>query len=296
VTSDVERLQRRLDRERAARREAESIAEVHTRELWHANRDLDRRVAQRTLELERARANETRAAQAKSLFLANLSHEMRTPLNGVCGMLELLRESVTQEQDRSYLRTAADSAARLDRLISRLLDLVELDAGRIDLQPTPVVLDRLQSELEEAWSRPALHKGFLLSVVNFFEPNDTVLVDRYRLRQIVDELVHNVLTHATPGTLAIEMHPLAGDAIQITVEDTGPGIPESQIEQLFSNFEMQDNSTTRESEGPGLGLGLSRRMAQVMGGDVTLRATEAGGTLSTVTVRVATVHSEEVAA
>jgi len=118
--TEIARLSRRLERERSARQEAETIAERGLRDLYLANQSLDRRVADRTSELRYAKAEIERALASTSVFLGNLSHDLRTPINGIVGMLELLSGTVTDPQHRTWLETATDSAERLRRLLVRL--------------------------------------------------------------------------------------------------------------------------------------------------------------------------------
>ncbi|MEM8706605.1 MAG: histidine kinase dimerization/phospho-acceptor domain-containing protein [Actinomycetota bacterium] len=155
-TKQVARLERRLERERVARAEAEKIAEDGLRELYEVNRALDERVKDRTRELEVARANAVAANEAKSDFLAHISHEVHTPINGVLGMLELLDASVQGEQERSWLRSASASVERMQRLFVRLLAHLELESVDLTAVAEPKPVADILDELAARWrTRPS---------------------------------------------------------------------------------------------------------------------------------------------
>jgi signal transduction histidine kinase len=278
----IARLERRLLREREARREAERIADRGMRELWIANRDLDARVAERTADLEAALAELELASTARERFLATLSHEMRTPLNGVLGMLELLGAHTVGEQGRNHLRSASESANRLNQLLSRLLDLVELDSGDLKAELHPVDPAALAREITDRWQMPALRTGHLLVLTSFLA-GETLHIDVRRVRQIVDELLDNAITHADRGAVHLRLL-RAGEDLVIEVEDVGPGIAAHQIERLFSDFTMVDATTARAQQGLGLGLGLSRRLAEALGGSLELESHPPRGSIATLRV------------
>ncbi len=285
----IARLEHRLARERRARRQAEEIADRGMRELWLINQSLDARVDERTADLEETLAMLKVASTSRERFLATLSHEMRTPLNGILGMLELLAPYVDGEQPHTYLKTARQSADRLHQLLARLLDLVDLDTGRLVPELRILAAADLAESIRDRWQRPAMRGGQLLTVTSFLDDR-LIEIDDGRVLQIVDELLDNTLAHASSGAVRVEIR-LDHDLLELTVRDSGPGIDPARIEELFSDFSMLDDSTARASRGLGLGLGLCRRIATALGG--TLEVSSDGQTYSCATLRVAARVSDE---
>lgn len=254
------------------------------RELWITNQSLDARVVERTADLEETLDQLRLATGARERFLATLSHEMRTPLNGILGMLELLGPHIVDPRPQTYLETARDSAQRLHQLLSRLLDLVELETGSLEPNLLPVPARNLAESIRDRWARPMLKRGQLLSVTSFIE--DRILeIDNGRIGQIIDELLDNVLAHGSAGAIQVELH-LAEeqDEMTIKVRDAGPGIDPAQIGDLFHDFSMLDDTTARAQQGLGLGLGLCKRIAAALGGTLDIKSDGATHTTSTLTI------------
>lgn len=276
----ISRLERRLERERIARVEAEKIAEDGLRDLYEANQALDRRVQDRTRELEVARANAVAANEAKSQFLAHISHEVHTPINGVLGMIELLEASVAGEQERSWLHSAATSVERLQRLFARLLAHLGLES--VDLlaiaEPRPVgeVLD----ELAARWRTRAAAKAKLVMV----DVDDPAMCVPHtpQLELAVEELLANAVDHADPGMVQLRASRDLLGRIRIGVIDEGPGL----AEELRSSDRLLEpgSVTTRTADGLGIGLAFARRIAQCHDGTLVLEQNPAGGTSAWLTV------------
>ena len=279
---DIARLQRRLDRERKARRDAEEIAERGMRELWLTNQMLDARVSERTADLENTLDQLRVASSARERFLATLSHEMRTPLNGILGMLELLGPHLHEDRPLTYLDTARESAERLHQLLARLLDLVELETGELEPVYRPVPGRQVGESIRERWARPLLKNGQLLTVDSSLGGH-VLEIDQGRIGQIVDELLDNVLAHSSAGAVHVVLR-LADDKLTIEVRDTGPGIDSDHIDSLFDDFSMLDDTTARAQQGLGLGLGLCRRIAAALGGNLRLESDGTSYTTATLTV------------
>ena len=275
----IARLERRLAREKSSRAKAEEIADRGMRDLWLANRELDERVAERTSDLETTLQELEIASTSRERFLSVLSHEMRTPLNGVLGMLELLEPHTSGDQGATYLQAAQESATGLDNLIRRLLDLVELNTGSMTASRAPVSAKALVAEMQSRWQTEALRTGHLLVFVSHLGDQGLV-VDSARINQIIDELLDNAVAHASPGVVDVRVLQ-AGSSVAIEVEDSGPGIPAEQLEQLLGNH-VADMSTNRASQGLGLGLGLSRRIAEALGGSLHLQPGERPSGPSTI--------------
>lgn len=269
----ISRLERRLERERSARHEAEAIADRGMRELWLTNRALDERVAERTADLETTLQELEVASTSRERFLSVLSHEMRTPLNGVLGMLELLEPYTTGDQGASYLRAASESAAGLDNLVRRLLDLVELTTGSLTASLSAINADELARDIQARWQMKALRTGHLLSLSSFLD-GQTLHLDGGRVHQIVDEILENALAYATPGGIEVRLQP-SEDQLVIEVQDSGPGISPEYLEQVFGTLDHADMSTSRVTQGLGLGLALSQRIAHALGGTLSIDSSTA---------------------
>ncbi len=276
----IARLERRLERERRARREAEEIADRGMRELWLVNQELDRRVAERTADLEQTLRELAVASSSRERFLSTLSHETRTPLNGLLGMLELLTPHVEGTQAADYLATATRSADRLRQLLTRLLDLVELGSGNVTPELEPVELGELADSIRKRWQLTAMRTGHLLAVSSSHEAR-VVNLDERRVLQILDELLDNAVTHGDRGTVNLDIS-ISGEELRLEITDAGPGIDADRIEGLFDDFTMLDASAARISEGLGLGLGLCQQLAEALDGRLTITNDGCGHTVATL--------------
>jgi signal transduction histidine kinase/DNA-binding response OmpR family regulator len=233
----------------------------------------------RQLELERT----TSASRAKTEFLAFLSHEMRTPLQTILGRAEL----AGREAPGIAHHTAAIAAqsAQLLRLVTDLLDLGAIEAGRFELRPAPFSLRGLLASLEEIHGPIAAAKGLTLDVVVAPELADRLLGDEARLRQILGNILSNAVKYTQRGevTLRVARDSSASlasaeerESVAFSITDTGPGLPSEKISQLFTLFTRLDRGTTFTREGTGVGLAIVRRLCDLMGGTV-IAANRAGG-------------------
>ena len=201
AAEQVERLQRRIERERAARIEAERIAEDGMRALYEANVQLDRRIAERTAELDDALAAARASSEALRSVLVGLSHSLATPLNGVRGMLELLEEVATEEPARGWHASATRSARRLDRLVQRLVRHVSIEHSDLRAALQPATVRDVLFEVEERWRSRLVTAGQLL-VVDAGPSGDASIGVSEELLLAFDELLHNARMHADPGQVS----------------------------------------------------------------------------------------------
>lgn len=271
----IARLERRVERERSARAQAESIADRRMRELWLSNQELDQRVAERTAELEMTLEQLEQATTAAAGFFSNLSHEMLTPLNGIVGMLELLKEHAHTDVAQSYVAASLKSTDRLSRLLHRLLDLVEIRAGRLRSEPTPTTIQAVAEEIREVWNIPALQSQKLLTISVLGNRDDEIKVDIERSLQIAGELIDNAVRHAIAGVVGVEVSvdPAADGRsamLHVSVNDSGPGFQASETNQVLLAMREVDTSPGRRTSGAGVGINLARALARELGGRVAI--------------------------
>lgn len=249
------------------------LMRVHTRELSAA-------VEARTRELAEARDAALAASRHKTDFLAVMSHEVRTPLNGILGMTELLEDTQLDAVQREYVEAIRTSNHHLSSLINDVLDLSKIEADRLDLERVP--FDLIQ-ELEEVVSPVAtVARGKGLSLVCDLPGRlpATLLGDPTRLRQVVLNLLNNAVKFTREGTVTLRVGVLGQGPLRlrIEVEDTGPGIPEALQSRIFEPFRQADASTSREFGGTGLGLAICRRLVERMGGQIGFTSQPGVGT------------------
>ncbi len=263
--------------------------------------------------LRQARRDAEAASDAKSAFLANMSHEIRTPFHGLMGMLSLLRETGLNPRQIDYLRTATESADHLLAILNDILDMSQLESGRMTLSPQPVELRSLLRDVE-ALMRPQAHaKHLALHIDADPAVPERVLADATRVKQIVFNLLSNAIKFSDRGAVVLDVRliaaptqaELAGPAdtaaaagvdhslppaphpeLEFVVTDTGVGMDEATLGRLFSRFMQGDSSSVRRHGGAGLGLEISRNLARLMGGDITVRSRPGAGSCFTLRLPV----------
>jgi signal transduction histidine kinase len=263
-------LERRWRREREARLESERIAESGLRRLWEAKTDLDRRVEERTAELAEARRAAEAADRAKTEFLANLSHEMGTPLQTILVALDLSTTADPHERDR--IDAAQHAVHELRDLFANLLELAQIEVGTVTVTPRTVELDEVADELARRWRGPLVGRGMLLVP----ESAGTAEVDPDRLRQIGDALLSNAAKFGEPGTVGLRL--VAEDhAVHLSVSDDGPGVDAGAFDRIFEPFVQLHGGNDRTVGGSGIGLAVVRGLATRLGGDARATTSPNGG-------------------
>lgn len=250
--------------------------------------------AQRALGLMDALREAKEAAEAASLakarFLSNITHEMRTPLNGVLGMTELLLETGLDARQRSYAEAVRQAGGSLLRLVDEVLDLSRIDAGGLELKDGAFDVRRLTEDVGAQYALAAARKGLVLRCEVAPGTVAAVRGDALRLRQILGSLLDNAVRFTERGQiqLRISAEPGADGLLDahFDIDDTGPGIDPAFHARVFEPFFQIDDSAARRHGGAGLGLALAQRLARLMGGDVALASAPGAGTKAHLHVRL----------
>ncbi len=287
------------------------ILKLSTKELTDAN------LAQRTLErennkikeelktaqssmqqLEKERDEAYEASQLKSEFLANMSHEIRTPMTGVLGMADLLSDTKLSDEQAGFVTTIRNSGESLLTIINDILDFSKIESGKLEMESIPFDLRR---SIEETLELVA-HKAFAKHVEVILDFKDSapewICGDVTRIKQITTNLLSNAVKFTSKGDICVT---ISGEKqendylIQFAVKDSGIGIPKDRINRLFQSFSQVDSSTNRRFGGTGLGLVISKRLAEMMGGTMWVESQENVGSTFYFTIQAPSADAETIA-
>ncbi len=282
---EIEVLERRLERERQGRKQAEILLEEKSREIYLANQELRQLADGLTL----ARNAALEANQAKSRFLANMSHELRTPLNAIIGYSEMLQEEAEDLGQDGFvpdLKKIHDAGKHLLALINDILDLSKIEAGKMELYFETVDLATVVQEIVSTITFLVEKNGNALAL-RLDDDLGSMRTDLTRLRQVLFNLLSNASKFTSQGTITLGATRERVDGVgwmRFWITDTGIGMTPEQLGKLFQAFSQAEASTTKKFGGTGLGLVISQRFCQMMGGDVTVESVSGVG--STFTVRL----------
>lgn len=225
------------------------------------------------------------AAQAKNKFLANMSHELRTPLNGIIGFAEFMvdgKPGPINERQREYLNDILNSGQHLLQLINDVLDLAKVEAGKMVLSPETFVLRSAIAEVCAVAKPLAQLKNSKLDIKVAYDLAE-VTIDQQKFKQVLYNLVSNAIKFTDDhGAIKISAERHGDDMFELSVEDTGIGISQTDMGRLFKEFEQLESGTSRHYEGTGLGLALTRRMVELQGGTISVASEPNAGSRFTV--------------
>jgi PAS domain S-box-containing protein len=285
---DVITSYRGIIRDITERKRAEEELNQYRRHLEDLVTERTQELEERTRELETANMRLREADRLKSVFLASMSHELRTPLNSIIGftgiMLMGMAGKLNEEQERQ-LTMVKNGANHLLGLINDLLDIAKIEAGRVTLSLERFELEEVVDSVIETVSPMAEGKGLLL--VRDIPSGLALFSDKRRVKQILMNIIGNAVKFTEHGSIKIAVGVLGDKNVELRFTDTGIGIKQENMKVLFSPFQQIDTSLTKAYEGTGLGLYLSKRLASLLGGDITASSTYGKGSEFTVVLPLA---------
>lgn len=255
---------------------------------YNIKRKAEIQLTQKNKLIQEEKERAKRSEEFKQQFLANMSHEIRTPLNAICGMTELLSEEELSEQQKKYIDVISASSAGLLSIINDVLDLSKVEAGKLELEKIPVDIRKLTQEVYNAFEYRAGQKNISFTTDVDAAVPQVIRSDAFRIRQILVNLLGNAFKFTEKGSvqLTVKSSPLQNYSdhstlISFSVADTGIGIlPENQ-QKIFESFIQSDTGTSRLYGGTGLGLNISKNLATLFGGTITLDSTPGKGSVFT---------------
>lgn len=242
-------------------------------------------------ELIKARDEATRANKSKSEFLANMSHEIRTPLNAIMGFAELLGDQLENPRHQEFVDIIGKSGRNLLLIINDILDLSRIEAGRMKIEPEPVKPQQIINELERIFSLSASEKKLKFIVDKDKDLPETLILDETRVRQVLFNLVGNAIKFTHTGEVRLLVKTQNLNTLSMTcdlileISDTGIGIPSDQQELIFMAFRQQEGQSTRKFGGTGLGLTITKRMVEMMNGQISVQSKPGEGSVFSVLLR-----------
>ena len=225
---------------------------------------------------ERLVAEET--SNAKSLFIATISHEIRTPMNIILGTSALLLNDKPKDTHIKYLQTLKKSGENLLALINDILDISKIEAGKLEVEYEPVLIQNIFENLEIILLASATDKGLKLQFKADPKFDFHFYSDPLRLSQIITNLVSNAIKFTSEGSIKVSIKKLKDNRLQITVADTGMGIPKDKLKSIFEQYEQVRSKVQKKYKGTGLGLAITKKLVELMNGTISVKSTVNKGT------------------
>lgn len=288
-----ERLEKRYQRERQAREAAESLLEKKSLELFQRNQELEelkesleKQILERTREAEKAKSEARESNQAKSQFLANMSHATMTPLTAIIGFAEvLLQHKVSSEDSIKYLNTIVGSGRHLSTLLGEILDISKIENKNLELQPIRFNLPNLLQDIEQMYLFNCKKERLNFVMVIESEIPEWVVTDPTRLKQVLHNLLNNAIKFTNEGCISVHVKfQPTSNTLLIDVVDTGEGIVEEKQALIFEYFRQADATISSHLGGTGVGLSITKSLVELMGGLVELQSTVGRGSKFSVSI------------
>ena len=255
--------------------------DLQARELRERNRVIEDQVARQTRELAEARDQALEASRVKSDFLASMSHEIRTPLNAIIGMAELLSETPLSADQNKYVGVFKNAGEALLSLVNDILDLSKIEAEQLILEAIEFDVRELVEQSADLYALKTASKGVELAAHVAREVPPSLVGDPARLRQVILNLIGNAIKFTERGEIVVDVRAAESGTepvmLSFAVSDTGIGIPPEKLESIFGSFTQVDSSTTRKYGGTGLGLTISKKLVEMMGGRIWVESIEGQG-------------------
>ncbi|PWG82227.1 response regulator [Pararcticibacter amylolyticus] len=297
--SELENLNTELEAQTQKLQASEEELKVQQEELLQANQELEERskaleeknqlIVERNLDIQKKAEELEVSTKYKSEFLANMSHELRTPLNSILLLSRLLSENNDtnlNDEQIEYAKVINTSGNGLLALIDEILDLSKIEAGKMDLEFADVALSDILSDMKSLFSPIAREKNLEFITEIKEDLPEKIRIDKMRLEQILKNLLSNALKFTSRGSVTLSVSPAKKNYVNISVKDTGIGIPAEKQDHIFEAFQQADGSTRRKYGGTGLGLSISRELAKLLGGEIRLTSEPDRGSEFTVIVPV----------
>tara|TARA_R110000868_G_scaffold232942_5_gene486669 strand:+ start:324 stop:1958 length:1635 start_codon:yes stop_codon:yes gene_type:complete len=288
-----ERLKIRYQRERQARQAAEIVLEQKSLELFQCNQELEdlkknleKQIFERTREAEKAKTEARKSNQAKSLFLANMSHATMTPLTAIIGFAEVMLQHKTSREDSvKYLNTIIGSGRHLTTLLGEILDISKIENKKLELEALRFNLPNLLQDIEQMYLFNCKKERLDFAMIMDSAIPEWIVADPTRLKQVMHNLLNNAIKFTKTGGVTVQVKFTSStNILQIDVVDTGEGIVAEKQALIFEYFLQADTSITSNLGGTGLGLFITKSLVELMGGVVELQSTLGLGSKFSVTI------------
>ncbi|MBQ4822759.1 transporter substrate-binding domain-containing protein [Aquimarina sp. MMG016] len=249
------------------------------------NRYLKYLIKEKTAELVIAKEHAEESNRLKTAFIHNISHEVRTPMNGIIGFSELLNDpNLSREQQTEYTEIIMSSSNQLIRIIDDIIEISRLQTNQVKVNPTETNISELISDITSRFEKAAKEKNITLQLTNdLTNDQSTILIDKNKVDKILHNLIDNAIKFTNEGKIEISCHP-ENEKLKIPIQDTGIGINNKDQELIFKNFSQSEKEVTKSYDGLGLGLSIAKKNAELLGGNISFTSKIDEGSTFTLTI------------